>query len=182
MALTLPYPNLDFVPLDVLTAEEMNEIVANYTYIANQFPIASANIATAGVTSSNIDWTTLGYLSLEEFYTSTPAAITSTTGAVIKEGTITVNSGRILVNSTVNGALNQYGQAIVYIDVDGVRYRVVATNNHTQTQNTYSGSTIISGLSAGTHSIKFVVAVDAGGSRSFTLSSYCTQQMTVVEI
>ena len=38
MALILPYPNLDFVPLDVLTAEEMNEIVANYTFIANQFP------------------------------------------------------------------------------------------------------------------------------------------------
>lgn len=44
MALTLPYPDLDFVPLDILTAEEMNEIVANYTFISNQFPIASSNI------------------------------------------------------------------------------------------------------------------------------------------
>ncbi len=41
MTLTLPYPSLDFVPLDILTAEEMNEIVANYTYIANQFPIGA---------------------------------------------------------------------------------------------------------------------------------------------
>lgn len=47
MALTLPYPSLDFVPLDVLTAEEMNQIVANYTYISNQFPISQANLATA---------------------------------------------------------------------------------------------------------------------------------------
>jgi hypothetical protein len=39
MALTLPYPSISFVPLDVLTAEEMNHIVSNYTYIANQFPI-----------------------------------------------------------------------------------------------------------------------------------------------
>lgn len=38
MAVTLPYPDLDFVPLDVLTAEEMNQIVANYTYIANNVP------------------------------------------------------------------------------------------------------------------------------------------------
>jgi hypothetical protein len=30
---------MSFVPLDVLTAEEMNHIVSNYTYIANQFPI-----------------------------------------------------------------------------------------------------------------------------------------------
>lgn len=44
MALTLPYPDLDFVPLDVLTADEMNQIVANYTYISNQFPITSENI------------------------------------------------------------------------------------------------------------------------------------------
>lgn len=44
MALTLPYPGLVFVPLDILTAEEQNEIVANYTYIANQFPIAASNI------------------------------------------------------------------------------------------------------------------------------------------
>lgn len=35
MAITLPYPDLVFVPLDKLTAEEMNEIVANYTAIAN---------------------------------------------------------------------------------------------------------------------------------------------------
>lgn len=32
--MALPYPNLSFVPLDVLTADEMNQIVANYTYIA----------------------------------------------------------------------------------------------------------------------------------------------------
>lgn len=49
MALTLPYPSMSFVPLDVLTAEEMNHIVSNYTYIANQFPVSGANM----------DWTTI---------------------------------------------------------------------------------------------------------------------------
>lgn len=49
MALTLPYPDLTFVPLDILTADEMNEIVANYTYIAAQFPVSSASL----------DWSTL---------------------------------------------------------------------------------------------------------------------------
>jgi hypothetical protein len=56
MALTLPYPSMSFVPLDVLTAEEMNHIVSNYTYIANQFPISGANI----------DWTTMNYGSTTE--------------------------------------------------------------------------------------------------------------------
>lgn len=46
MSLPLPYPGLSFVPLDELSAEEMNEIVANYTYISNQFPIQSTNLST----------------------------------------------------------------------------------------------------------------------------------------
>lgn len=48
MALTLPYPSLDFVPLDVLTAEEMNQIVANYTAIADAiYPVGSIYLTTA---------------------------------------------------------------------------------------------------------------------------------------
>lgn len=59
MALTLPYPSMNFVPLDVLTAAEQNQLVANIEYIANQFPITNANIASQAVKSSNIDWTTI---------------------------------------------------------------------------------------------------------------------------
>lgn len=66
MSLVLPYPSLSFVPLDVLTAEEMNQIVANYSFIANQFPLATANIADGAVTSDKIDWTTMRYGSTSE--------------------------------------------------------------------------------------------------------------------
>lgn len=38
MALTLPYPNMDFTPLDILTADEMDQLVANIEYIASQLP------------------------------------------------------------------------------------------------------------------------------------------------
>lgn len=51
MSLALPYPSMVFVPLDVLTADEMNQIVANYEFISDQFPIES----------DNIDWPTLCY-------------------------------------------------------------------------------------------------------------------------
>lgn len=58
MSLALPYPSMVFVPLDVLTADEMNHIVANYEFIANQFPI----------TSDNIDWTTIkGNIDISEY-------------------------------------------------------------------------------------------------------------------
>ena len=32
---TLPYPNIDFVPLDILTAAEQNMLVANINYLAD---------------------------------------------------------------------------------------------------------------------------------------------------
>ncbi len=69
MALTtLPYPSLDFVPLDILTAEEMNQIVANYTAINNSTigtsqlansSITTPKLANKSVTSDKVDWATL---------------------------------------------------------------------------------------------------------------------------
>lgn len=44
MAITLPYPDMDFVPLDILTAGELNQMVANTEFLANQFPIQNANV------------------------------------------------------------------------------------------------------------------------------------------
>lgn len=54
MALSLPYPSLTFVPLDILTAEEMNQIVANYEFISNQFPIGTGNINNGAITSDKL--------------------------------------------------------------------------------------------------------------------------------
>lgn len=51
---SLPYPNLVFAPLDKLTAEEMNQIVANYTAIANAFPLNADQIATGAITSAKL--------------------------------------------------------------------------------------------------------------------------------
>lgn len=58
MPLALPYPSMVFVPLDVLTADELNQIVANYEFIANQFPITSNNIDWATLTAKTINATT----------------------------------------------------------------------------------------------------------------------------
>lgn len=54
MTLTLPNPSINFVPLDVLTAEELNEVVANINTIADAFPISAANIANGSITSAKI--------------------------------------------------------------------------------------------------------------------------------
>lgn len=96
MALTLPYPSMDFVPLDILTASELDQMVANIEYIASGsvFPLATANIANNAittakiadnaVTSSKIDFTT---------YSNTEKACgTWTDGKTIYKKTIYYNN------------------------------------------------------------------------------------------
>ena len=76
MALTLPYPDMVFVPLDILTAEEQNQLVGNIEFLANQFPLAASNIANGAigsdqlaagaVKSQNVDFATSGYVYKDE--------------------------------------------------------------------------------------------------------------------
>lgn len=54
MALTtLPYPNMDFVPLDILTADELDQIVANIEAI-NSASIGTSAIANNAITAPKI--------------------------------------------------------------------------------------------------------------------------------
>jgi hypothetical protein len=43
MAINLPYPDIDFVPLDILTAAELNMLVANEEYLANMWATSDTN-------------------------------------------------------------------------------------------------------------------------------------------
>lgn len=55
MAVTLPYPDMEFVPLDILTAQEQNQLVTNIEYLAGVFPLASSEIADNAVTTGKIN-------------------------------------------------------------------------------------------------------------------------------
>ena len=65
---TLPYPSMDFVPLDVLTADELDQIVANINAVNNgtagtaqvaDSAITTAKINNNAVSTSKIDWTSI---------------------------------------------------------------------------------------------------------------------------
>lgn len=91
MALTLPYPSLVFVPLDILTADQMNEIVANYEYIANQFPIGASNIdfsTLSGNYSETEQDTNYTWIDGNHIYKKT-----INTGAISGTGTLNVPHG-----------------------------------------------------------------------------------------
>lgn len=64
--MSLPYPSMTFVPLDVLTADEMNQLVANIESLADGSgldagAIGTSAIANAAITSQKIDWTTINF-------------------------------------------------------------------------------------------------------------------------
>lgn len=111
--INLPYPDLDFVPLDILTAPELNQIVANYTYIANQFPIGGNNIdfesfiemPSATVTAmpfgygSTVDLIRVGnivFLTGLPQYTSEPATGWVALGETIPDGFKPINARNII--------------------------------------------------------------------------------------
>lgn len=54
MSVTLPYPSMSFVPLDVLTAEEMNHMSANDQYLAGLFPLVGANIGAGQIDNDHL--------------------------------------------------------------------------------------------------------------------------------
>jgi len=61
MAVTLPYPNMDFTPLDVLTAAEMDQMVANDKYLAD-FCAGLAdgtNIGNGMIQARKLNWSSL---------------------------------------------------------------------------------------------------------------------------
>lgn len=39
MAVTLPYPSMNFVPLDILTAQQQNQLVANINFLAGKIEV-----------------------------------------------------------------------------------------------------------------------------------------------
>ena len=133
MALTLPYPNISFVPLDVLTAEELNHVVANYTAIAAAFPVSSNNIADSSITNSklNVTWTNIAdlyYKSGDVISESTPD---QTIYSQVLDGFIT-SSNTVLVfkvpvakrldnitNATLNSCVGDYRCAGGYLSGTG---------------------------------------------------------------
>lgn len=84
MAFALPYPNMNFVPLDILTAQQQNQLVANIQALADEHKITSANVTP-----------------------STNYTIHSTYGCkVYKQGSMVYFVGTLTMGADVNTATN----------------------------------------------------------------------------
>lgn len=107
MAVTLPNPSIVFVPLDVLTAEELNQMVQNTDFLANLFPLKTANIADGAVTAAKLG--------------SDIAPIAN----VIVLGSRKIMWGSSTINNVPSGSDTQ--TTIIFPQVFGAAPKVVAT-------------------------------------------------------
>lgn len=75
---TLPYPDMDFTPLDILTADELDQIVANYEAI-NNATIQTANIANGAITGDKLSKTKIPVMGIGTTIIKSLGTISSTT-------------------------------------------------------------------------------------------------------
>lgn len=99
MALSLPY-NLVFVPLDVLTAEELNNLMADISYISNQFPLTSSNIGSGAIGSTQLATNAVTSAKISS------GAVTSTALSALAVGANAFNYSSVLNSYTVTSSIN----------------------------------------------------------------------------
>lgn len=118
---TLPYPNMDFVPLDVLTANELDQIVANIEAVNNaqitsaqlsNGSVSTVKIADSAVSADKIDWASLGSKSTSG---STQVAITTSATTVLS---LSLDAGTwfLIGTSDFNHANTDTGDCFVGFD------------------------------------------------------------------
>ena len=111
---TLPYPSMDFTPLDILTADELDQIVANIDAV-NNATINTASIATGAITTVKV---------ADGNITTAKMANDAITSAKIDWASMPVNYGTATPNTTQNYSSYDFGsytitEAGVYLMVGG---------------------------------------------------------------
>lgn len=127
--MSLPYPSMVFVPLDILTAEEMNQIVGNIESLA-----AGTGLDSGAITSDKIDWTTLEDSTTERVVGKTIA------GNVIYERTIT-GTYDATANTRTQVVLPDFsqGEVAAILGVNGYVQQVTDVNGTVNAANANSG-------------------------------------------
>lgn len=93
--MSLPYPSMVFVPLDILTAEEMNQLVSNIESLSS-----GTGLADGAITSDKIDSATFYY----ESPTQTISSISSLESITVRLADIIPNYSTIVANNIIVGA------------------------------------------------------------------------------
>lgn len=153
MAITsLPYPNMDFTPFDILTAAELDKMVSNIEAVANttiastglaNSSVTKDKIANGAVTSDKVDWTTIptGITSQLDWssFVKTGTATVSYQGPGTSGGYVEITFDKpfkstpivLAQDALVNGRIG--GLSVSNVTVNG--FRLLARQDYSQTTN-----------------------------------------------
>lgn len=115
---TLPYPNMDFTPLDILTAAEMDQMVANDQYLRD-FCAGLANgtnLSDGVIQARKLDWTSLIGKNIQfgtnngTFY---PSGNSATTTITFPRSFNKIPSVMVIPRSVAQSGTNVFGE--IYI-------------------------------------------------------------------
>lgn len=101
MTAPLPNPSIVFVPLDVLTADELNQICQNVNYLAGLFPVNSGNINSGAVTGDKIAANAITSDKISN--TTGNTAMAPTNRNVLRIGNRKIMWGSVTVNAVPTG-------------------------------------------------------------------------------
>ena len=141
--MSLPYPSMTFVPLDVLTAEEMNQLVANIEHLSNGTTLFTSQ-AGQGLGSFVLSDSIENYDTIEIYYKNTDGTSRSTKFLVdgptasttlqiilpgggadqafyISASLVTFAGSDANHYSCKGGYFNNYNQMSVGTDTDGIK-------------------------------------------------------------
>lgn len=144
---TLPYSGMDFVPLDVLTATELDQLVANIEAINNS-NITTNAIASKAVTTAKIDYSGHGrfYRTLGANTQNIPANTATTLlfpNAIVTDVNISYSSGTFTVSQAGWWSISSSIRAVSSGASTGLlRLKVNGTTTQDSSGTAYASSSV----------------------------------------
>lgn len=184
---TLPYPSMDFVPLDILTADELDQIVANINAVNNgsvsasqlannavttakiaDSAVTTAKLASGAVTQAKVDWSSFDPIP-SKLLDPTNTSVTTTPTNVTSVDISNIPTGKefiLMAQGYFRSATNNAEIAI------RLMYNNTASNNYWFKQAGTQANTAILGI----HKFTKVASVNTAyiqfwtGTSTFTIS------------
>ena len=121
-----------------------------------------------------------GVLSLP-YYSTSVVTVTTSAYSALTSGTITTYGGNLHVTGNIYGVKTGGGTVGLLVKIDNNTPVRVSMHN-LQGNAPLTCDYLFTGISAGTHTISYAVAMQSGSSNSYVVNAYCEGGLTFVEL